>query len=655
MSAVDVVTVHLRMVLLNRPFLLLGVARNQLLTESLATDPDNPVLRELAAKLHRHQIGAVKFVPGITREEMVDLLHELSSDSRLDPVGLRLRDFESKWESVRLFPPAYDRIELAEDGSSRTGGAMSMRDTAGGRLWMGLAAATLIDLGATELMADPQAIAEAINKADRDPALANRVVQYLLGLSRELRLAHAAEAAMIRERLGALLNHLTPEALKDLASRGADLAQRRRLVQDAAMMLPAGAALALLRAASDGTSQTIPGAMLRMLNKLAFQAEKGSLTVREEADLAMRESIRQLVDKWELADPNPERYSRLLEKLARHPTGARESKEEHPSEAYRVVEMSLETDTVGETVWGALEAMVMAGEATRVVEMVKDPRVAEDIQEQFWIHLATATNMRVLLNNEPRDTEVVEVLLERMGMAAAEPMLESLEVAENRAMRSRLLNRLKGLGTAIGPMLVQRLEAAPWYVQRNLLALLSSLPEIPAEFSLAPYANHEDGRVRREALKLQLRIPGQRNDAVHALLGEQDDVNLRLGLAAALEGCPPSAVSRLMGLLNDRRLGAEVHAMAIRVLGTIRTPATRDWLIDHALTRARWFRPRRLVPRSPELIAVIATITRSFARDPQAQLVIRLALASNDGAIRRAASGALEQEAPAEQEELANE
>jgi hypothetical protein len=110
-----------------------------------------------------------------------------------------------------------------------------------------------------------------------------------------------------------------------------------------------------------------------------------------------------------------------------------------------------------------------------------------------------------------------------------------------------------------------------------------------------------------------------------------------------------------MGLLNDRRLGGEIHAMAIRVLGTIRTPATRDWLIDHALTRPRWFRRRRLLPRSPELIAVIAAITRSFARDPQAQLVIRLALASNDGAIRRAASGALEQEAPAEQEEPAHE
>jgi hypothetical protein len=45
LSAVDVVTVHLRMVLLNRPFLLLGVARNQLLVEAL---PPTPTIRSSA-------------------------------------------------------------------------------------------------------------------------------------------------------------------------------------------------------------------------------------------------------------------------------------------------------------------------------------------------------------------------------------------------------------------------------------------------------------------------------------------------------------------------------------------------------------------------------------------------------------------------------
>jgi hypothetical protein len=136
-----------------------------------------------------------------------------------------------------------------------------------------------------------------------------------------------------------------------------------------------------------------------------------------------------------------------------------------------------------------------------------------------------------------------------------------------------------------------------------------------------------------------LRIPGQRDEAILIGLGDDDDANLRLGLSAALDGCPTAAVQRLIVLLNDRRLSHEIRALCIRVLGTIRTPATRDWLLAHALTKGGWFRRRRLLPRSPELIAVIGALVRGFGSDPNAQLVLRLATESNDPAIRKAASG----------------
>ncbi len=641
-SAIDALAGHLRTVLVNRPFLLVGVARNQLLVEGLATDPDNPVLRELAAKLHRHQIGAIKFTPGASREELMEMLRALSADSRSKPVGADLTQFDERWENIRLLAPAYDRLELSEE--QRLGEQARAEGTVN-RLWMGLAAAALAREGAPELHSDPRAIARALNERLRDPDQAKQVVNYLLGLSRELRLSAGSEAAAIKEKLATLLNHITPDTLRELATLGADLAQRRRLVVDAAMVLPAGATLTLLRAVSDAGGQVLPQAMLRLLTKFAFQAEKGSLSVREEADLGLREAVRQLVDKWTLDDPNPLPYSRVLERLSRHPSHGTTQMPEQKLEAIRIVQMSLETDTVGDTVWAALEEVVREGQAGAVVRMVEDAGVAEDIQEKFWERLATPANMRILLNNEPRDTDVVELLLKRMGMAAAEPMLETLEVADSRTMRRRLLTRLGQLGPAIGPMLVERLPTSPWFVQRNLLALLGSLPEIPGDFDASPYVDNDDARVRREALKLMLRIPGQRADAVLASLGDDDDVNIRMGLTAALEGCPPAAVPRLMVLLNDRRNSAEIRSMAVRVLGTIRTPATRDWLVAHALTKQGWFRRRRLVPKTPELLAVLGSLARSFRQDPNAQLVLQLASESNDQDIRRAATGAASEEA----------
>ncbi len=635
-SAIDAVASHLRVVLVNRPFLLLGVARNQLLVEGLGTDPDNPVLRELAGKLHRHQIGAIKFTPGISHEELLEVVSALSSDSRTKPLGADLAEFDNRWEDTRLLPPAYDRLELSAE---QLLGEQAKAEGNAGRLWMGLAAATLAKEGAPELHSDPRAIANALNERLKNPEQAKRVVTYLLGLSRELRLSAGNEAAVLKEKLATLLNHMTPDTLRELASLGADLAQRRRLVMDAAMVLPAGATLTLLHAVSDVNNQVLPQAMLRLLSKLAFQADKGNQTIREEADLALREAVRQLVDKWTLEDPNPQPYSRVLERLSRHPSHGAALQEKQKLEAIRLVQMSLETDTVGDTVWSALEEMVREGEAGAVVRMVEDPGVAEDIQELYWARLATPANMRILLNNEPRDTDVVELLLQRMGMSAAEPMLETLEVADSRTLRRRLLTRLGQLGPAIGPMLVERLPSSPWFVQRNLLALLGSIPEIPADFDATPYVDSDETRVRREALKLMLRIPGQRADAVLAALGDDDDANVRMGLVAALEGCPTSAVPRLMALLNHRRTSTELRSMAIRVLGTLRTPATRDWLVDHALTKEGWLRRRRLLPRSPELLAIIGSLARSFRQDPNAQMALRLAAESNDQEIRRAASG----------------
>jgi len=638
-NAIEAVSGHLRAVLVNRPFLLIGIARAQLLVEGLATDPDNPVLKELAQRLHRHQIGAIKFTPGVTPSEITDVLRVLSGDARTQPVGTQLRDYDDRWEHIRLFPPAYDKIELSEEGGQRIGEQAQVESSAA-RLWMGLAAATIAREGAPELHTDPRAIARAINEHMHDGEQAKRVVSILLGLSRELRLSHGGEATLLKERLSTLLNHITPDTLKELATLGADLAQRRKLVVDAAMVLPAGAVLTLLHAVSDAGAQAIPHAMVRLLTKLAFQAEKGAQTIREEADLALREGVRQLVDRWTLADPNPQAYGRVLERLSRHPTGGPQAPEAHPAEAIRLVQIALETDTVGESVWAALEELVGEGRAAEIVAMVEDPNVAEDIAEQFWIRLATPANMRILLNNEPRDTDVVELLLERMGMTAAEPMLESLEVADNRTMRRRLLTRLGRLGPAIGPMLIERLPGAPWYVQRNLLALLASLPGLPTDFPIGSYAEAEDPRVRREALKLMLRLPSHRDAAIIAAVADDDDANLRLGLGAALEGgMPHAAVGRVRILLNDRRLSSELRVLGIRVMGTIKTPATRDWLVSRALSESRWLRRRKLVPKSPELLAVIACLARGFRQDANAQLALRLAWESNDPEIRKAATG----------------
>ena len=128
-QAVDSVHRAIGRLLLDRPSLSIGVARRQLIIEGVATDSSHPLLAELAGKLHRHHLGALKFRPGLSRAELSDMLGVVGLEAQRDaqPIGLQ-PELLKRWTDVKLFPLSYDRLELLDDDgahpseSSATGG-----------------------------------------------------------------------------------------------------------------------------------------------------------------------------------------------------------------------------------------------------------------------------------------------------------------------------------------------------------------------------------------------------------------------------------------------------------------------------------------------------------------------------------------------------
>jgi len=138
---------------------------------------------------------------------------------------------------------------------------------------------------------------------------------------------------------------------------------------------------------------------------------------------------------------------------------------------------------------------------------------------------------------------------------------------------------------------------------------------------------------------MMLHRPALRDDGIIRGLADDDDQVQRMALAAVSESCPPSAVPRLMALLNDRDREAEVRALGIRALAGLTTPSVRSWLLEHAVTKRGWFRRRRLAPRSPEMLAIVSVLASRWRDDPKAADVIRLAESSADPEIRAATKG----------------
>jgi len=639
-AAADVALKTLGQLLVLRPALALGVARNQLIIEGDATDPAHPVLRELAQRLYRRQVGGLTFTPGVEQDEFAELLRALNGESKEgEPT-----DGLPQWAHVRLHPLAFDQLRLADEadrGEAPDGANLQ-------QLWSNLVGSALgrgpegdsetPDLG-------PDGLAREIDAHPAEPAYARRVAGQLLALARESRADEVQEGRPVNRQLVDLLTRLKPDTLRWLLTLGLDPSERDQLAREMSRAMPISAVIELVRASSDADEGTISHSLLRILAKLAAHADAGGSEV--EADEALREMVRNLVADWALKDPNPAAYGAMLEGFARPsgiPRGAARaaSTQSERGESLRLVQMGLELGSTAGPVIAAVDALVEQHETPAVLDLLANAPAGDAAAEVVWARLPTRDELRRLLQQDEPDPILLERLLRRLGIEAGEPLLDALAESNSRTTRRRLLTWLAQLGPAVGPIILTRLDSPHWYVLRNMLVLLGGIEPWPQGFSPAEYLVHSDARVRREALKLVLRVPALRDQGICTGLTDGDDLIFRTALAGALDSCPTEAAPLLIDQLESRGQAADVRLQIVRVLGTISTPATRDCLIRRALARRRWLPGRRLATKSPEMIAAIGGLAARWRDDPAVRDVLRLAAKSPDPEIRAALGPARE-------------
>jgi len=635
------VTRRAELLLEDRATVSLGVARNQLVIEGVATDPKHPVLRELAGRLHRHHLGAITFRRGVEQGEVTDALRTLAMEAERtgQPLGLGDRDRLAAWPHVQLHALTYERLELTDQG----GPAPGEGDARAAQLWVGLARAALATApeDTRPTPTEPAVIAKAIDEHSKAGATAydQVIVGYLLQIAAELKTAGSTEAAALRRRTSRLIRTLEPDTLQRLVRMGGDFAQRRQFVSDAADGMAVDAVLDILKAAAESSHATISHSLVRLLSKLAVHAEAGAAPVRPQADAALREQVRQLLAGWTLPDPNPGAYGEALQRMARAAPAGTPRSDHHATEPDRLVAMALEIGTMGPRLHAAVARVVAEGRLAQLLDALEggaaDPAAAATVRAQ----IATAAAVQQIVAREPMDFKLLERLVPLVGTAAAPPLLDALAVAESRGARRGLLAQLAKMGAEIAPFVIARLDDSRWYVTRNLLALLEELGPPPAGFSAAPYMRHADARVRWQAVKLQLKRPDGRDDALVAGLSDQDTRTLRLtlGLAVALQACPDAAVPLLVQRASERALAGDLRVLAVRCLGYTRAPAALETLLRITAGGRTLFGRERLPAKSPDLLVALAALATGWRQDSRARARLAIAAASPDGEIRSAA------------------
>jgi len=630
-----------------RATLALGVARQQLVIEGVATDAKNPVLSELAGRLHRHHLGAVTFHRGLRTTEVADVLRTLAVDAERtgDPLGLGPPEQLRAWDHLRLYAVTYERLELQEEGDTAPlddKGAKE-RGLRSAQLWVGLARAAL---AAEAIAADeappaptePAVIAKAIDEHPRSAAYDQVIVGYLLQIADELKSTGGAEAAALRRRTSKLVGALQPGTLRRLIEMGGDNAQRTKFAIDATHGLAVDAVLDIVRAMADASHRTVSDPLLRMLSKLAQHAEQGPADARPQADEALREQVRDLLKGWTLADPNPDAYGTALHRMAAAaPSRVPRSDYANGAEPLRILQTAMETGVLGFGAWRAVERLV---EDNRIATLVDVLDASSDIARPLWDRVTAPGVVRQLTAGDPPDFLTLDRLLPRLQMGAFEPLLDALATSESRTTRRGLLDRLTRAPRELGPVIATRLAGdLPWYVTRNLLLILDGLPALPDGFSAAAFIAHADSRVRREAVKVSLKVPAERERALLGALRDPDPRTVRLALTAALDDCPPAALAIVTELARDAATASELRVLAIKVLGRASNSAALSALLELVDGGTTWLGRPKLATRSLELLAALMALAAGWHNDARVAGLLGLAATSNDPDIRNAAGG----------------
>src|SRR5690606_13868265 len=278
--------------------------------------------------------------------------------------------------------------------------------------------------------ADPMVVAKAINESARDKAYDQVVVGYLLQIAEELKAKGGQESAALQLRISRLIGGLDDESKRRLLEMGGDALQRRKSMLDATQTMAVEAVLDLVNAASETEGQNISHSMMRMLSKLAMHADTVQSPVKGAADGELREQVSKLIKDWELDDPNPDAYRMALERMATE-APVFKGVDQYLPEPERLVAMGFEIETLGEPVWRSVDEMLDRSDFTPLLDLL-DSAPPGWMREAVWHYVASPARLHAVLQRSPVNFALVHRLVERMRLAAVEPLLDAIEASEDR-------------------------------------------------------------------------------------------------------------------------------------------------------------------------------------------------------------------------------
>jgi hypothetical protein len=633
-GSVDALSRRFQAVMSTRSQLSIGVSRHQLVIDGAATDENNTALADLAERLYEHELGVLTFLGVVQRNTLDEFLSAISMSPARGgaPLGAGGHAQLARWNDLELTRVAFDRLELMDEaGGERERDDPTTKRSA--ELWLGLTRAALAGGSLDGALEDPRRLAESValqvSREGIDAAILG-VLRQLIGTLDEAEMRESP----LRERISDLVRNLDDATLSKLLYLGGDRHAGAMFLERACESLTAGAVVRLTRVAARQAGTPIAGAMLRLLSKLAQDADSRRSTSRA-VDRTLRGVIRKMLEDWKLVDPNPEAYTAVLTGIATNDSEAVPDLGRDNCEAERILQIGVAANTSGPSVDAALARLIAASGVAAAVDCLIACD-ASPLRDSLVDRLINESTFREELALDRPAVAVLQHAVDRLGERAADPLVKELE-RRGDADASWIVDLLARIGEkGIDIMGATMADLSPRAL-RHVIGVFVRCDRWPAGSDPLAYVHHDDSGVRRETYRFVLKRDDMRDRAVLAGVRDADARIFNLALGAISGECTIDVARALMSRLESPELSDELRARGIRAVGDTRHADVRRWLERRATTTHWLFRTVRLRKPSLELSAIIAALAMRSEDHVDSKRILALARKSRNAGVRRAA------------------
>ncbi|MRR58244.1 MAG: HEAT repeat domain-containing protein [Deltaproteobacteria bacterium] len=645
----------------------IGVAKETLLLGADSLDRLTPVVKGVARILFHHGIALISFRKGLTAGEIEKFNEILLSKRGHIAAGGGIEKLvpEAGIEHLQIRRIRYDSFQVSDDLSDS-----EQRGRVTSSIWESFVRRVmqneLSDSGITDDPVAPEDLAEFLNSKSgvASHLIAESLVISLLegsGLG-----ALSAEERESLRKIGSFVGRLNPELRRRFLDGVFNSFQGR---EDAALeILPhlseqmfsavieymdeskatlSPLALSVVERLTDGSGafrelRDLAGRMASLSDEAPDKEIQAVFREEDDEEFVPREyleTLKALVATREIPEPACDELARLKQTL---------SSDQIESSVSRIILASLGLVTPERS-----EALKRSlAELRRYFLEVGDFRALEDMYNRLQVirlesgHAAGALKEEVLEAFQSAEF-VAEVLngldvwgkekyceigslIQRVGGAFVEPLLDRLADEQNRTLRRYCLDQLLKMANLARESVLARLGDRRWYVVRNLVVILQHTgdPAVPA--LLAGVADFPHPKVRQIVMETYLRF--HHPEGILLLLHDltNDDVEVRLQAIQHAGKCgDPRVRAALVKILGKKGLAPELFKEKKAVIQTLARIGSKDSLpVLEKMLAARHFLRRSLhLMLKKEIVFTLGKYADPFA----ISLLRKTAASSNRG------------------------